>query len=79
MTLCPRAFNQQVNAAQRCVCCLCKMKSDEVIGMIKGAMKELHVGDPAYLATDVGPVIDQKALDALNEHVAYLKDKTTLL
>jgi RHH-type proline utilization regulon transcriptional repressor/proline dehydrogenase/delta 1-pyrroline-5-carboxylate dehydrogenase len=38
--------------------------------MIKGAMKELHVGDPAYLATDVGPVIDQKALDALNEHLS---------
>lgn len=52
--------------------------ADKVIKMIKGAMKELHVGDPAYLSTDVGPVIDQKALDALNEHVEYLKDKATL-
>jgi len=46
--------------------------ADKVILMIKGAMAELHVGDPQYLNTDVGPVIDQKALSSLNEHVEYL-------
>ncbi|WP_286263280.1 bifunctional proline dehydrogenase/L-glutamate gamma-semialdehyde dehydrogenase PutA [Thalassotalea atypica] len=46
--------------------------ADKVIGMIKGAMQELHVGDPAFFSTDVGPVIDQKALNALNAHVDYL-------
>ena len=53
--------------------------ADKVVSMLKGAMKELHVGDPTMLSTDVGPVIDQKALDALNAHVEYLKDKATLV
>ncbi|KID58067.1 transcriptional regulator [Pseudoalteromonas luteoviolacea] len=52
--------------------------ADKVINMIKGAMQELHIGDPAHLSTDVGPVIDQKALNALNEHVEYLKGNATL-
>ncbi|WMN59126.1 bifunctional proline dehydrogenase/L-glutamate gamma-semialdehyde dehydrogenase PutA [Pseudoalteromonas xiamenensis] len=52
--------------------------ADKVIRMIKGAMQELHIGDPAYLETDVGPVIDEKALNALNAHVEYLKGNATL-
>lgn len=48
--------------------------ADKIITMLKGAMQELHIGDPAFLSTDVGPVIDKKALSALNEHVDYLKD-----
>ncbi len=52
--------------------------ADKVISMIKGAMAELHVGDPALLSTDVGPVIDEKALNALNAHATYLKDKAKL-
>lgn len=46
--------------------------ADKIIGMVKGAMKELHLGDPALLSTDIGPVIDNKALSALNAHVDYL-------
>ncbi|NVK23313.1 MAG: bifunctional proline dehydrogenase/L-glutamate gamma-semialdehyde dehydrogenase PutA [Gammaproteobacteria bacterium] len=52
--------------------------ADNIIRMIKGAMKELHVGDPAMLSTDVGPVIDQKALDTLNAHAEYMKDNGIL-
>jgi len=52
--------------------------ADKIITMIKGAMQELHIGDPAFLATDVGPVIDKKALNALNEHVDYLETHGTL-
>lgn len=52
--------------------------ADKVINMIKGALNELHIGNPAMLSTDVGPVIDQKAFDALNEHVEYLKGRSTL-
>lgn len=53
--------------------------ADNVIRMIKGAMKELHVGDPAWLSTDVGPVIDTKALSALNEHADYMQQHGRLL
>ena len=53
--------------------------ADNVIRMIKGAMKELHIGNPAMLSTDVGPVIDTKALNALNEHAEYMQTHGELL
>ncbi|MGJ8691653.1 MAG: bifunctional proline dehydrogenase/L-glutamate gamma-semialdehyde dehydrogenase PutA [Thalassotalea sp.] len=53
--------------------------ADDVLTMITGAMKELTIGDPQYLATDIGPVIDAKALNNLNAHVEYLADKAQLL
>ena len=53
--------------------------ADDVITMLKGALAELHVGNPAILSTDIGPVIDQKALDALNAHSEYMKDNGKLL
>jgi len=70
------------SAGQRCsalrVLFVQEEVADKVITMIKGAMQELHVGDPAFLSTDVGPVIDKKALGALNEHVEYLSSRGTL-
>ena len=41
-------------------------------------MAELHVGDPQWLSTDLGPVIDAKAHERLTSHVQYLADKATL-
>ncbi len=46
--------------------------ADRTLEMIRGAMDELRVGDPARLETDVGPVISQNAAAALEEHVARL-------
>lgn len=46
--------------------------ADRTLGMIKGAMDELRVGDPARLETDVGPVISRTAAAALEKHVARL-------
>lgn len=63
------AFN---SAGQRCsaarVLCVQEDIADNVIHMLKGAMAELVVGDPAFLATDVGPVIDKDALQMLLDH-----------
>ncbi|WP_448248003.1 bifunctional proline dehydrogenase/L-glutamate gamma-semialdehyde dehydrogenase PutA [Thalassotalea agariperforans] len=53
--------------------------ADNIITMLKGALAELHVGDPAKLSTDIGPVIDQKALDALNAHSDYMQTHGKLL
>ncbi|MBK8908302.1 MAG: bifunctional proline dehydrogenase/L-glutamate gamma-semialdehyde dehydrogenase PutA [Rhodospirillales bacterium] len=39
-----------------------------IMAMLAGAMAELRVGDPGRLATDVGPVIDDDALQALAGH-----------
>ena len=52
-------------AGQRCsalrVLCLQDDIADRVIEMLRGAMAELKIGDPARLETDVGPVIDAGA------------------
>lgn len=46
--------------------------ADKTIDMISGAMQQLGIGDPAELTTDVGPVIDQGALQSLQRHVDYM-------
>src|SRR5690606_34942199 len=70
------------SAGQRCsalrVLFIQQDVADGIIDMLKGALQQLHVGDPAWLSTDIGPVIDDKALKNLQQHVEYLKDKATL-
>ncbi len=39
------------------------------IALLKGAMAELCIGDPQWLSTDVGPVIDADALAQCQAHV----------
>jgi len=46
--------------------------ADQIFTMIAGAMQALKVGDPRDLATDVGPVIDEDARKALDEHLVWL-------
>lgn len=71
------------SAGQRCsalrVLYLQDEIADTIINMLKGAMQELSIGDPAYLATDIGPVIDEKALANLQAHAKDMQDKATLL
>ena len=71
------------SAGQRCsalrVLYLQEEIADEVIAMIVGAMQELEVGNPADLATDIGPVIDEKALSMLNTHVEFMRDNGKLI
>jgi len=43
--------------------------------MLRGALRELTIGDPAELATDIGPVIDDEARTRLEAHVAQLQAK----
>ncbi len=47
--------------------------ADRVLEMIVGAARELRVGDPREVATDIGPVIDAQARDRLIEHAASLR------
>jgi len=53
--------------------------ADGVIEMLRGALAELNVGDPAQLSTDVGPVIDDEAHDGIQRHVQRLKASARLL
>jgi RHH-type proline utilization regulon transcriptional repressor/proline dehydrogenase/delta 1-pyrroline-5-carboxylate dehydrogenase len=65
------------SAGQRCSACRVIFVQDDVadgmVGMIAGAMRALKVGDPRDLATDVGPVIDEEAKRALDEHLDWLE------
>jgi RHH-type proline utilization regulon transcriptional repressor/proline dehydrogenase/delta 1-pyrroline-5-carboxylate dehydrogenase len=47
--------------------------ADSMIEMIRGAFETLVIGDPADLATDVGPVIDAEAKASLDEHVGAMR------
>jgi RHH-type transcriptional regulator, proline utilization regulon repressor / proline dehydrogenase / delta 1-pyrroline-5-carboxylate dehydrogenase len=53
--------------------------ADAVIEMLRGALKELSLGDPALLATDVGPVIDDEAFTGISAHVQRLRQEAKLL
>lgn len=64
------------SAGQRCsalrLLCVHQEIADHVITMLRGAMKELTVGDTASLATDVGPLIDNEAFDGIRTHIERL-------
>lgn len=65
------------SAGQRCsalrVLYIQEEVAEKTIAMLQGAMKTLLVGDARWLQTDVGPVIDARAVAMLQDHVAYLE------
>ena len=67
------------SAGQRCsalrVLCLQEEVADDVLTMLGGAMQTLAIGDPSDPATDVGPVIDSTAVNALETHVAAFESE----
>ncbi|MDE2370745.1 MAG: L-glutamate gamma-semialdehyde dehydrogenase [Burkholderiales bacterium] len=67
------------SAGQRCsalrLLCLHEGIADAVIEMLRGALAELVVGDPALLATDVGPLIDDEAYAGVAAQVARLRQE----
>ncbi len=60
------------SAGQRCsalrILYLQEEVAEPVLAMLGGAMAELEIGDPASLATDVGPVIDAEARTLLEDY-----------
>ncbi|MBT8435583.1 MAG: L-glutamate gamma-semialdehyde dehydrogenase, partial [Gammaproteobacteria bacterium] len=53
--------------------------ADKVLEMLFGAMDELNVGNPWYLATDVGPVIDRAAKQKIDAHCQQMTQQGRLL
>ena len=53
--------------------------ADKVITMLAGACKNLVLGDPAKLSTDIGPVIDAEALAILNAHAERMNKEAKLV
>ena len=71
------------SAGQRCsalrLLCVHESIADRVIEMVQGAASELVVGNPAQLATDLGPVIDAEACANIQHHVKRLKNASKVL
>lgn len=67
------------SAGQRCsalrVLCVQEDAADRLITMLKGAMAELRLGNPALLANDIGPVIDAEAQANIDRHIEQLRAK----
>ena len=67
------------SAGQRCSALRCLyVQADiapQIIEMLKGAMDELVLGDPALLATDVGPLIDAEAQAGIAAYLAAQKNR----
>ncbi|SDY30409.1 L-proline dehydrogenase /delta-1-pyrroline-5-carboxylate dehydrogenase [Variovorax sp. YR266] len=67
------------SAGQRCsalrVLCVQEEAADRLLEMLKGAMAEACIGNPARLAVDVGPVIDAEARDGIERHIATMRSK----
>ncbi|MBL0900717.1 MAG: L-glutamate gamma-semialdehyde dehydrogenase, partial [Reyranella sp.] len=65
------------SAGQRCsalrILCLQEDVADRLLEMLKGAMRELRLGDPGRLSTDVGPVIGAEARQAIEKHVGGMR------
>jgi RHH-type proline utilization regulon transcriptional repressor/proline dehydrogenase/delta 1-pyrroline-5-carboxylate dehydrogenase len=47
--------------------------ADRMIAMIAGSARELKVGDPRDIATQIGPVIDTEAKARLDAHITKMK------
>lgn len=65
------------SAGQRCSACriVCVQEdvADDFLMMLAGAMKELNLANPEYLATDIGSVIDKAAQVMLKDYIRVSK------
>lgn len=74
------AFN---SAGQRCsalrVLFVQEEMADKLLKMLNGYMQTLQLGDPRLLATDIGPVIDEGALQMLQNHFNKMQQSATFI
>ena len=65
------------SAGQRCsalrILCLQEDIADRTLAMLKGALRELSLGNPAKLSTDIGPVITEEARDGILQHIETMR------
>ena len=65
------------SAGQRCsalrILCLQEDIAERMLAMLKGAMRELEVGNPDRLHTDIGPVITPEAGALISAHIEAMR------
>jgi len=71
------------SAGQRCsalrVLCVQTDVADHMLEMLAGAMREVRVGWPGRLASDIGPVIDRAQLEMLEEHARRMQERARVI
>lgn len=71
------------SAGQRCSALRVLYVQDDVyprmMQLLKGAMSELRIGNPCWLNSDVGPVIDKSSLESLQAHVKKMLERYELI
>jgi RHH-type transcriptional regulator, proline utilization regulon repressor / proline dehydrogenase / delta 1-pyrroline-5-carboxylate dehydrogenase len=71
------------SAGQRCsalrLLCVQEDVASHLLEMLKGAMDELRIGNPANPANDIGPVIDEDARQTILTHCAEMEHKGRVL
>ncbi len=74
------AFN---SAGQRCsalrLLCIQEEIEPRTLELLKGYMDELVIGDPMWLSTDVGPVIDDAASETLARHIERMAKEARIV
>ena len=67
------------SAGQRCsalrVLCIQEEIYDDLVTMIKGNISTQAIGDPNNFDIDIGPIINNKALENLNNYISKCKQK----
>jgi len=70
------------SAGQRCsalrLLFLQESVADNILEMLCGAAKELHIGDPILPDTDIGPIIDTTQRKMLAEHIEQMSASQTV-
>jgi RHH-type proline utilization regulon transcriptional repressor/proline dehydrogenase/delta 1-pyrroline-5-carboxylate dehydrogenase len=71
------------SSGQRCSALRCLYVQEDIADiftrMLFGAMDELHLGDPWYLSSDSGPIIDNEALSTIEEYVDQAETEKRVL
>ena len=67
------------SAGQRCsalrILCLQEDVADRTLNMLKGALRELEIGNPDRLSVDVGPSSSAEAKSGLERHIATMQSR----
>ncbi|MFC3393532.1 trifunctional transcriptional regulator/proline dehydrogenase/L-glutamate gamma-semialdehyde dehydrogenase [Brenneria rubrifaciens] len=67
------------SAGQRCsalrILCVQEDIADHTLQMLRGAMAECRMGNPERLTTDIGPLIDTDAKNAIERHIQTMRSK----
>ncbi|WP_293614512.1 bifunctional proline dehydrogenase/L-glutamate gamma-semialdehyde dehydrogenase PutA [Porticoccus sp.] len=76
-------YSAFLSAGQRCSALRVLFIQDDIadglLTTLTGALQTLKIGNPAVLATDIGPVIDGRARDSLMRHIERISREGTLL